>query len=250
MAWAPGKGVKSKAFNEYWDIELGASYIPWSKIDRDFDIEQFEEGGSLDEDTLTEWMQEMLRTKQKEATKANTEEKLQAELNAKAFVEMQAKLNSNAFPQLPGPVGLMPPNMLPPPPPPPIVPQFTRPPFNLMMPPPFGVPPPNALMHLHMGRTSIVPPAIAPLLNSSTADDMDTSNDDDHSVKMEVQSHDHFLLNNRRGGFKGNENHDNRFENRDNRYENRDNNRNNNDDGKWFIRIFFMKTKHLIILNK
>lgn len=54
LAWAPGKGVKGKEWKDYWEVELGVSYIPWNKLSNitDQDLELLEEGGMIDEDTL------------------------------------------------------------------------------------------------------------------------------------------------------------------------------------------------------
>ena len=54
MAWAPGKGVKGKEWKDYWEVELGVSYIPWNKLTNitDQELELLEEGGMIDEDTL------------------------------------------------------------------------------------------------------------------------------------------------------------------------------------------------------
>lgn len=57
MAWAPGKGVKGKDLKDYWEGDLGVSYIPWSKIKPDIDLELLEDGGMVDEDTMPAWMQ-------------------------------------------------------------------------------------------------------------------------------------------------------------------------------------------------
>jgi RNA-binding protein 16 len=56
LAWAPGKGVKGKEWKDYWEVELGVSYIPWSKIPRDLDLDGLEEGGMIDEETMPEWL--------------------------------------------------------------------------------------------------------------------------------------------------------------------------------------------------
>uniref|UniRef100_A0A7G3AYH6 Putative rna polymerase ii c-terminal domain-binding protein ra4 n=1 Tax=Lutzomyia longipalpis TaxID=7200 RepID=A0A7G3AYH6_LUTLO len=58
ISWATGKGVKSKEWKDYWDLDLGVSYIPWSKIDHTTDLISLEEGGMFDEDTLPEWLKE------------------------------------------------------------------------------------------------------------------------------------------------------------------------------------------------
>lgn len=54
LAWAPGKGVKGKEWKDYWEVELGVSYIPWNKLNNvsEHDLELLEEGGMIDEDTL------------------------------------------------------------------------------------------------------------------------------------------------------------------------------------------------------
>ena len=54
MAWAPGKGVKGKEWKDYWEVELGVSYIPWNKLNNitENELELLEEGGMIDEDTL------------------------------------------------------------------------------------------------------------------------------------------------------------------------------------------------------
>jgi hypothetical protein len=56
LAWAPGKGVKGKEFKDYWEVELGCSYIPWMRIPRDFDLDALEEGGMIDEETMPDWL--------------------------------------------------------------------------------------------------------------------------------------------------------------------------------------------------
>ena len=45
------KGIKAE-FKQYWDVELGVTYIPWSKI-REAQLEELKEGGILDVDTLS-----------------------------------------------------------------------------------------------------------------------------------------------------------------------------------------------------
>ena len=32
LAWAPGKGMKDKLWKDYWDLDLGCSYIPIEKV--------------------------------------------------------------------------------------------------------------------------------------------------------------------------------------------------------------------------
>lgn len=56
LAWAPGKGMKGKEYKDYWEVEQGVSYIPWSKISTDVDLELLEEGGMIDEESFPEWL--------------------------------------------------------------------------------------------------------------------------------------------------------------------------------------------------
>lgn len=51
IAWALNKGIKSE-FKQYWDVELGVTYVPWSKVKME-DLDVFREGGMLDADTLS-----------------------------------------------------------------------------------------------------------------------------------------------------------------------------------------------------
>ena len=67
LAWAPGKGVKDKQWKEYWDVDLGVSYIPIDKLHPQVDMAALEEGGMFDEDTMPDWM----RTMRGVATNAN-----------------------------------------------------------------------------------------------------------------------------------------------------------------------------------
>lgn len=51
IAWALNKGIKSE-FKQYWDVEIGVTYIPWSKIKAQ-ELEILCEGGMLDNDTMS-----------------------------------------------------------------------------------------------------------------------------------------------------------------------------------------------------
>nr|KAF6478476.1 SR-related CTD associated factor 4 [Molossus molossus] len=54
IAWALNKGIKAD-YKQYWDVELGVTYIPWDKVKPE-ELESFCEGGMLDSDTLNpEW---------------------------------------------------------------------------------------------------------------------------------------------------------------------------------------------------
>lgn len=52
VAWAPGIGVKESAFKDKWDVEVGATYIPWSSLPDD--LSSLIDGGIIDEDSLPE----------------------------------------------------------------------------------------------------------------------------------------------------------------------------------------------------
>lgn len=52
VAWAPGIGVKESSFKDFWDVELGVAYIPWSKLPSDLSL--LVEGATVDEESLPE----------------------------------------------------------------------------------------------------------------------------------------------------------------------------------------------------
>ncbi|XP_037773931.1 SR-related and CTD-associated factor 4-like, partial [Penaeus monodon] len=58
LAWAPGKGVKGKEFKDYWEVEVGCSYIPFHKLITmsSLDLDNLEEGGMIDEETVPDWL--------------------------------------------------------------------------------------------------------------------------------------------------------------------------------------------------
>ncbi|KAI5099853.1 splicing factor, arginine/serine-rich 15 [Silurus meridionalis] len=147
IAWALNKGIKSE-FKQYWDVELGVSYVPWSKAKME-DLEVFREGGMLDTDTLSpEW----------KGVQGELETSDDAPQNGRGDVgqmeESPALLPVQAAPVQPvgpsGPVGVPPPGFpasmnIPPPSFPPGVPPppgpFMRPGFNPMQIPPGFLPP-------------------------------------------------------------------------------------------------------------
>ncbi|XP_014233999.1 splicing factor, arginine/serine-rich 15 [Trichogramma pretiosum] len=63
LAWAPGKGVKGKDWKDYWEVEAGVTYIPWNKLANvsDQELELFEEGGMIDEDSMPPWLKSRRR---------------------------------------------------------------------------------------------------------------------------------------------------------------------------------------------
>lgn len=53
-AWAPGKGLKEyKNLKEFFELDSGCAYIPYGKIDSTIDFDVLEEGGVIDEDSMS-----------------------------------------------------------------------------------------------------------------------------------------------------------------------------------------------------
>ena len=48
--------MKDKQWKDYWDLDLGSSYIPIEKLDPQVNMMELEEGGMFDEETLPDWM--------------------------------------------------------------------------------------------------------------------------------------------------------------------------------------------------
>lgn len=44
------KGVKTE-YKQFWDVDLGVTYIPWEKVKVD-DLDGFAEGGMIDQETV------------------------------------------------------------------------------------------------------------------------------------------------------------------------------------------------------
>lgn len=126
MAWAPGRGFKEyKKLKEFWEADTGSSFIPYSKIDESIDFDVLEEGGLIDEDSMSMEMRERRERKSKEKERST----------------------HNVQPGLSLPLPTLPILSQPPPP---TMPPFSLPPPNLSIPPPTtlgqGVipfPPPN-----------------------------------------------------------------------------------------------------------
>ncbi|GAB0089501.1 splicing factor, arginine/serine-rich 15 [Sergentomyia squamirostris] len=161
ISWATGKGVKSKEWKDYWDLDLGVSYIPWLKIDHSTDLVALEEGGMFDEDTLPDWLKEKRKVEAKMTQQGADFSGLDTSQPPPALIP------SLVAPfQLPGAPGA-PPRILPPPP---LMP-------NLMPGLPLGVPPPQmmipSLMQLPQIDKSVPPPAGA---TTTTTDHLFTLN--------------------------------------------------------------------------
>ncbi|XP_054652577.1 SR-related and CTD-associated factor 8 isoform X2 [Dunckerocampus dactyliophorus] len=143
IAWALNKGVRQE-YKQFWDVDLGVTYIPWEKVKVD-DLNGFAEGGIIDQETVNEeWdtaktceptKDVMGQTLSSETTSASNN---QSEGYNRQVTMMPVQL---PVPQaVPGAVGLVPPTYpvtmsIPPPgygPPPP----FIRPGFSASQPPP------------------------------------------------------------------------------------------------------------------
>ncbi|XP_061552522.1 SR-related and CTD-associated factor 8 isoform X1 [Phycodurus eques] len=143
IAWALNKGVRQE-YKQFWDVDLGVTYIPWEKVKVD-DLDGFAEGGIIDQETVND---EWDTAKNSEATKDAISQPLSTETTAASNSQsesynQQVTMMPVQLPvaqAVPGPVGLVPPNFpvsmsIPPPgygPPPP----FLRPSFNASQPPP------------------------------------------------------------------------------------------------------------------
>uniref|UniRef100_A0A8C2ZIX0 SR-related CTD associated factor 4 n=1 Tax=Cyclopterus lumpus TaxID=8103 RepID=A0A8C2ZIX0_CYCLU len=154
IAWALNKGIKAE-FKQYWNVELGVTYIPWSKI-REAQLEELKEGGVLDVDTLSpEWsgVQKTLGLQEELTHNGRSELQQPEETQVLPLVAVAAPpaqvppmqppmvgVGSLQPPGFPGPMGMPPPSFPPGIPPPP----FIRPGFNPMQMPP-GFPPPGAM---------------------------------------------------------------------------------------------------------
>ncbi|NXX19025.1 SCAF8 protein, partial [Podargus strigoides] len=161
IAWALNKGVKTE-YKQFWDVDLGVSYIPWEKVKLD-DLEGFAEGGMIDQETVnTEW--ETARSS--EAAKENIQTTQSATVDKSTVITTQTEAYTQPVTMLQIPVApavpavsLVPPAFpvtmsVPPPgysaiPPPP----FLRASFNPSQPPPGYMPPPVP---------PVVPPPVVP----------------------------------------------------------------------------------------
>lgn len=136
ISWATGKGVKSKEWKDYWEVDLGVSYIPWSKLSHATNFDALEEGGMFDEDSMPEWLK--LHVKQPKTGGAGN-----SALDVAAAVAAAQMFDASHPPPLGGPGGGLA-GM-------PLVPPFGLPPGAAarLLPPPMAIP---------MGLSLAVPP--------------------------------------------------------------------------------------------
>ncbi|XP_066103934.1 SR-related and CTD-associated factor 8 isoform X5 [Saccopteryx bilineata] len=167
IAWALNKGVKTE-YKQFWDVDLGVTYIPWEKVKVD-DLEGFAEGGMIDQETVnTEWETVKSSEPVKEPAPTTTESPPPVEketavtTQAEVFAPPVAMLQIPVAPAVPT-VSLVPPAFpvsmpVPPPgfsplPPPP----FLRASFNPSQPPPGFMPPP---VPPPVGPPPAIPPVV------------------------------------------------------------------------------------------
>lgn len=143
IAWALNKGVKQE-YKQFWDVDLGVTYIPWEKVKLD-DLDDFAEGGIIDQETVNdEWETAKIAEPVKEVTSQQVSAETAAVSNSQteaynqqvAMMPVQipvAQAVPNAVglvpPTYPVPMGIPPPGYGPPPP-------FIRAGFNAAQPPP------------------------------------------------------------------------------------------------------------------
>ncbi|XP_053604383.1 SR-related and CTD-associated factor 4 isoform X3 [Plodia interpunctella] len=138
VAWAPGKGVKGREWKDYWEAELGVSYLPWAALQQRWQLgalslDALEDGGAVDEDTLPPWLPPRIIPK------------MMDNLSMLGLPPSSAA-NMLGLAGAPLPPPLMPPNM-----PPPALPQ----PLSMTVPRMSGLPP---------GMAPGLPPGLRPNL--------------------------------------------------------------------------------------
>ncbi|XP_036269725.1 SR-related and CTD-associated factor 8 isoform X4 [Pipistrellus kuhlii] len=167
IAWALNKGVKTE-YKQFWDVDLGVTYIPWEKVKVD-DLEGFAEGGMIDQETVnTEWetvkssepVKETVPTTQSPPPPVEKETVVttQAEVFPPPAAVLQIPVASAVPtvslvpPAFPVSMPVPPPGFSPMPPPP-----FLRASFNPSQPPPGFMPPP-------VPPPVVPPPTIPPIV--------------------------------------------------------------------------------------
>ncbi|XP_040606455.1 SR-related and CTD-associated factor 4 isoform X5 [Mesocricetus auratus] len=134
IAWALNKGIKAD-YKQYWDVELGVTYVPWDKVKPE-ELESFCEGGMLDSDTLNpEWKGIPKKSENEVAQNGG------AEASHTEPVSPVPKTLPVPVPPIPvpAPITVPPPQVPPHQPGPPVVGALQPPAFT----PPLGIPPPG-----------------------------------------------------------------------------------------------------------
>ncbi|XP_056423018.1 SR-related and CTD-associated factor 8 isoform X2 [Hyla sarda] len=185
IAWALNKGVKTE-YKQFWDVDLGVTYIPWEKVKLDY-LDDFAEGGMIDQETVNNEWQTQRKTEpvavKKHAPAPVPTTTVQSPIVPKttiittqteAYNPPVAMLQIPVTPTVPA-VSLVPPAFpvsmsVPPPgftslPPPP----FMRASFNPSQPPPGFIPPPVPPPTIPPPSiSSAIPTALVPRLPMST----------------------------------------------------------------------------------
>nr|XP_015825905.2 SR-related and CTD-associated factor 8 [Nothobranchius furzeri] len=167
IAWALNKGVKQE-YKQFWDADLGVTYIPWEKVKVD-DLDDFAEGGIIDQETVNdEWETAKIPEPPKEAVSQPTSAETTVVSNTQTeSYSQQVTMMPVQLPvaqAVPSAVSLVPPTFpvsmsIPPPgygPPPP----FIRPSFNASQPPPGFMQAPHTA-GMASATTSLLPPTMA-----------------------------------------------------------------------------------------
>ncbi|XP_076307791.1 uncharacterized protein LOC143223567 isoform X2 [Tachypleus tridentatus] len=98
MAWAPGKGMKGKEYKDYWEVDVGVSYIPYDKLPETVDLDSLEEGGVIDEQSVPSNLKEQQRIRQKEKEEALKQAKEEVVKNQESAANQSV---ANLVPGLP-----------------------------------------------------------------------------------------------------------------------------------------------------
>ncbi|XP_072907215.1 SR-related and CTD-associated factor 8 [Hemitrygon akajei] len=179
IAWALNKGVKPE-YKQFWDVDLGVTYIPWEKLKLD-DLEGFSEGGMIDQETVNnEWESRSSESVKENVSQPVTTDNTQQTSEGETFTQpvtilpvQQKQMDDIKFipqmpvtptvsaismvqpPAFPVSMPIPPPGFNPAIPPPP----FLRHTFNPSQPPPGYLPPPPV-------PPPVVGPSIPPVQTS------------------------------------------------------------------------------------
>ncbi|XP_062960605.1 SR-related and CTD-associated factor 4 isoform X6 [Cynocephalus volans] len=134
IAWALNKGIKAD-YKQYWDVELGVTYIPWDKVKPE-ELESFCEGGMLDSDTLNPDWKGIPKKPENEVAQNGGAETSHAE--PVSPIPKPLPVPVPPIP-VPAPITVPPPQVPPHQPGPPVVGALQPPTFT----PPLGIPPPG-----------------------------------------------------------------------------------------------------------
>lgn len=191
ISWATGKGVKSKEWKDYWEVDLGVSYIPWAKISHGTDFEALEEGGMFDEDSMPEWLKAHVKQPKKDLAATHMfDASLPPPLGAAAGLLPPAGLVPFGIP----PAAAA--RLLPPPMAIPLGLSLGVPPPPMMIPGAAGVPPsaqPDFLQMFQMAAAGMGPGGMKPAMQQVNSlnngdDHMDIENDEEEEAAMAVNA--------------------------------------------------------------